>query len=124
MLWREGGRETEHVGKKVFVSLKAVAQRNKEGDVSCKYCCIGEDLTQERDLIIQKHEEHANLGQELVKAHEANAELSPKLSECAKAEKAQLSQELSKFKEHIAGLKNKMDSVCPECCCRILVKRC
>ena len=103
----------DHVGKKVFVSLKAVAQRNKEGDVSCKYCCIGEDLTQERHLIIQKHEEHANLGQELVKAHEANAELSPKLSESAKAEKAQLSQELSKFKEHIIDLKNKMDSVCP-----------
>lgn len=100
---------TDRVDRKAFVSLKAVAQRDKEGR-AVRIVWIGEDLTEEQGLFMQKHEEHASVIQELARAREANEELSQKLSESA-AEKAHLANELSKFRELISDLRIRIDTV-------------
>ena len=99
----------ERADKKVFVSLKAVAQRDNEGRV-VQVRWIGEDITHEHDLLAQKHQEHASVSQELARAQESNEELRRKLSE-SNNEKEQLSCELLKFKELISDFKIKIDTL-------------
>jgi hypothetical protein len=93
---RRGGHLTPHE-----CQMKAVELR--EGRV-VQIRWIGEDLTQEKDLLTQKHQEHASLSQELARAQESNEDLRRKLSE-SNDEKAQVSCKLSKFKELISDLK-------------------
>jgi hypothetical protein len=109
--------DMEVAEKKAFVSLKAVvSERDQEGCVK-KILWIGEDLTRERDELVQDKADLGTAGKELVALKTEIAELRAKLSESeagnvkvcqdlADAEKAneRLVQELGKFRQFTSGL--------------------
>lgn len=89
--FREDMEVTE---KKAFVSLKAVvSERDQEGCVK-KILWIGEDLTRERDELVQDKADLGAAGKELVALRTEIAELRAKFSE-SETEKAKVYRDLT-----------------------------